>query len=118
MILATLVLVVLALYYGQAAVSNPLVGESIKVSVLQGNIDREKKADPRKYADFIMQRYSGLTTRAATDKPDLIVWPEAATPGFVLKNGSLLNQVVPLSNRSTPTFCSGVRNTRRFQTNP
>jgi len=99
MILATLVLVAMTLYYGHAAVSTPLGGKTLKVSVLQGNIDRKRKADPRKYADFIMQKYAELTIRAAMDRPDLIVWPEAATPGLVLKNSSLLNQMVALVRR-------------------
>ena len=60
-------------------------GRSLAVSVVQGNIDREEKADPRKHATFIMQKYAELTERVSVDRPELIVWPEAATRGFVLK---------------------------------
>ena len=82
-----------ALFYGDAALKRPLLEKSIKLSVLQGNIDQEKKRNPRKHAGSIMQRYVELTQKASRDRPDLIVWPEAATPGLVLKHVGLYRQL-------------------------
>jgi apolipoprotein N-acyltransferase len=51
----------------------------IKISVIQGNIPQELKWDPNS-KDFIIDRYISLTRQALKDRPDLIVWPEAALP--------------------------------------
>jgi apolipoprotein N-acyltransferase len=96
MLLANLVLVALVLYYGHRTVSQAVIGKTLRVAVLQGNIDREKKRHPKKYAAAILKRYTDLTLMASRQEPDLIVWPEAATPGFVLKNMGLYRQVVSL----------------------
>lgn len=50
-----------------------------KVSVIQGNIQQGLKWDPGS-REFIMERYFKLTSEALGDRPDLIVWPEAALP--------------------------------------
>ncbi len=59
---------------------------TVKVSVVQGNIPQELKWDERA-RDFIFERYVSLTERAAAEEPDLIVWPEAAVP-VVLSPGT------------------------------
>jgi len=61
----------------QAVKSSP----KIRVSVVQANIPQALKWDPRARG-YIMSVYAGLTFRAALDKPDLIVWPEASAPGL------------------------------------
>ncbi len=54
---------------------------SLKVSLLQGNIAQERKWDPA-HRDEVLQQYFDMTTQAAQSNPDLIVWPEAATPFY------------------------------------
>ena len=90
---AAAAMVGLVFLYGDAVISKPVETRKIKLSVLQGNIDREMKADPKKNAKEIMQKYIDLTRMAAQDKPDLIVWPEAATPGLIFKNYGLIRQL-------------------------
>jgi len=51
----------------------------IKISVIQGNISQELKWN-EKARDFIMDRYLTLSKQAVKDRPDLIIWPEAALP--------------------------------------
>jgi len=88
---------------------------SIRVSVLQGNIDQEKKSNPSKYAKQIMQTYIDLTQAVADQKPKLVVWPEAATPGFVLKNMAHMNQIVPLIRATDAYFLIGSSEYPKFQ---
>ena len=57
-------------------------GQGLKVAALQGNIPQTLKWDPS-YVDEIWQGYDALTRAAAAEKPDLIVWPETAVPGFL-----------------------------------
>jgi apolipoprotein N-acyltransferase len=52
------------------------------ISILQGNIDQYQKWDDAYVAD-IEHRYESLAMGAAKSKPDLIVWPESAAPGWI-----------------------------------
>lgn len=56
--------------------------EKLKISIIQGNIPQVMKWD-EKYKDAIFNIYSTLTMDAAKDKPELIIWPETALPGFM-----------------------------------
>ncbi len=55
---------------------------SLKVSVVQGNIPQRLKWKPAA-KDYIMQEYLALSRQAAQDKPDLLIWPEAALPAII-----------------------------------
>lgn len=102
MMAATAVLTGLALVYGQMTLSKPTVGTGIKMSVVQGNIEQAKKWDP-KYENYIMQTYIDLSRDASEQQPALIIWPEAATPGYILKKVDILKQMISLI-RETETY--------------
>jgi len=51
----------------------------IKISVIQSNISQDLKWN-KSSRDFIMERYFSISNGALKDKPDLIIWPEAALP--------------------------------------
>ncbi len=51
----------------------------LRVSVIQGNISQELKWN-KSSRDFIIDKYFSLSKEALKDKPDLIIWPEAALP--------------------------------------
>ena len=55
--------------------------QSLKVSVLQGNIPQSIKWEVIA-RDKIFEIYEKLTDIAMFEKPNLIVWPEAAFPGY------------------------------------
>jgi apolipoprotein N-acyltransferase len=99
-------LFILTICYGIAVISKPIIGKEIKVSVVQGNIEQSKKWDPIQAA-FIMETYVGLTRKAQKDQPDLIVWPETATPGFVLNNNALLQRTTQLIRESNAYLLIG-----------
>ena len=56
--------------------------QALKVAVVQGNIPQPQKWDAA-FQETIWKRYEQLTAQAAAVKPDLIVWPETAVPGFL-----------------------------------
>lgn len=56
--------------------------QSIVVALIQGNIPQELKWDARSET-FILNKYFRITDEAAKEKPDLLIWPEAAVP-FIL----------------------------------
>jgi len=54
-----------------------------RISVIQGNIDQGVKWDPAFQIETI-KKYNRLSSAAAKQQPDLIVWPESATPFYFL----------------------------------
>ena len=78
-----LLIIFFVLVYGYFKLlqANRLTGQqaTMKISVIQGNIPQELKWDS-KNNDLIINKYINLTVQAAKDKPDLIIWPEAAMP--------------------------------------
>jgi len=69
---ATSILVICSLVYGKMILARPPTGKAIRVAVVQGNIEQNKKWDSR-YATSILQTFEKLTLEAARSKPDLIV---------------------------------------------
>ena len=117
MVIASVALVSGALFYGRSSLNNLSQDKSIKVSVIQGNISQEKKWNPE-YADFIMQRYTELTMKASKDEPDVIVWPEGATPGFVLKRMDLMQKIVALAREIKTPLLIGSSEYPKFEAGP
>jgi apolipoprotein N-acyltransferase len=64
----------------QAAASEANV-QFARVAILQGNIDQYQKWDDA-YEASIRARYENLMREAVAQKPELIVWPESAVPGW------------------------------------
>jgi len=56
----------------------------VKISLIQGNIPQELKWQAQSQG-FILDKYTTLTRQASADKPDLIIWPEAASPGLLFR---------------------------------
>jgi apolipoprotein N-acyltransferase len=67
--------------YGYFQLNQDVVGETLTISVIQGNIPQEKKWD-KQYEKYIFDRYEILTKVASTDKPEIVIWPETAFPGY------------------------------------
>ncbi len=53
----------------------------LKIGLVQGDIDQSIKWD-KAFQLETLEIYEKLSLRAAVDKPDLIIWPETATPFF------------------------------------
>lgn len=80
----------------------------MRVSVIQGNISQELKWAPAARA-YILDRYARLTVRAAADKPDLIIWPEASAPGLLGEDGEVFQEIFSLSKEAkTPLLIGAV----------
>jgi apolipoprotein N-acyltransferase len=78
---AAVLVLALVLGYGYARLRAPEPGEGITISVVQGNIEQDKKWDPAYQAETISV-YKRLTREALTKHPDLVIWPETATPFY------------------------------------
>ena len=62
------------------------------IAVVQGNIDQAQKWDPG-FQLLTTVKYKNLSAQAAAKQPDLIVWPETATP-FYFSQDPLLTRMV------------------------
>jgi apolipoprotein N-acyltransferase len=74
---------------------------SPRVAVVQGNIDQARKWDPA-FQIGTTKKYLGLTRSAAARQPDLVVWPETATP-FYFEASPKLTRLVTDAVRHTGT---------------
>jgi apolipoprotein N-acyltransferase len=105
-LVTTAALTGLVLLHGKMNLSRPIEGKSLKLSVVQGNIEQTKKWD-RRYRSYILERYEELSREASGDQPRLVIWPEAATPGFLLNDRALLKRVTGLVREMNTYFLIG-----------
>ena len=77
----TILVLALWLGYGNLALSRVVNGPSLTVGLIQGNVEQAMKWNPV-YQKVVMSKYKDLTLKAAQSNPDLIIWPETATPFF------------------------------------
>jgi apolipoprotein N-acyltransferase len=68
----------------------------LTVAIVQGNVEQDHKWDPA-YQSDTMHRYRELTRASFARHPDLVVWPETATPFFFQEPGPLRREVLELA---------------------
>ena len=64
----------------------------LKVGLAQGNIPQAEKWDPA-FQISSTKTYVQLSRQLALEKPDLIIWPETATPFYLFNNQALTRMV-------------------------
>ena len=72
---------IFSLGYGFYRLHQDRPGSMIKVAVVQGSIEQDKKWDTN-YQQEVLSTYRDLSLAAARETPDLIVWPETSVPFF------------------------------------
>ena len=93
-------LLLISIYgYGYYKLSAKFPAPEIKISLIQGNIPQEHKWDPD-YAVSILKQFSDLSLLAASEKPDLIIWPETSVPGYLLDEPPLYLAITELSKQT------------------
>ncbi len=71
----------LVIGYGFMRLRAPEGTGGITISVVQGNIEQDKKWDPA-YQTETIAIYERLTNEALKQNPALVIWPETATPFY------------------------------------
>jgi apolipoprotein N-acyltransferase len=74
-------LIVSSVIYGRVMLGKEPTGPQFRASIIQGNIEQDKKWDPS-YQDGVIEIYKDLSLKAASSSPSLVVWPETAVPFF------------------------------------
>jgi apolipoprotein N-acyltransferase len=73
-------------------------GREYGVALIQGNIRQDIKWEPR-FQEETLKIYSQLTLRAKDSRPDLIVWPETATPFFFQNTYPFQGRILELASQ-------------------
>lgn len=78
-----LALITTSLVYGERAIRRVYPAQTLRVSVIQGNIPQNIKWDSN-YRTFIMDQYKRITKNAISETmPHLVIWPETSLPGYI-----------------------------------
>ncbi|KPK88427.1 hypothetical protein AMJ80_11070, partial [bacterium SM23_31] len=106
--LIIVLLLIAPLIYGRQVMnSGAWLGETLKVSLVQGNVDMDEKSDAE-LRDPSFELYEALSLRAAEDQPDLIVWPETAAIthlNFAPKYDAWMRNIVAAAKAPVLTGC-------------
>jgi apolipoprotein N-acyltransferase len=90
----------LAALYGSFRISQDNLEEGtgipLQVALIQGNIRQDIKWEPQ-FQEETVGIYARLTRKAKECAPDLVVWPETATPFFFQIGGVLQDRVLELT---------------------
>jgi apolipoprotein N-acyltransferase len=101
-----LAMILIVWILGYASLPSPLSGKPLSMAVVQGNIPQEIKWK-REYREQIISKYEALSEEASRSHPQIIVWPEASTPGFILTDRSLLERMVSMVRRMDTYLLAG-----------
>lgn len=82
LIFTFLAIFILCFAFGVIKLSQAKEAEKLKISVIQSNVPQQEKWEPG-LKKIIFDRIATLSGQAATEKPDLIIWPETSIPGFL-----------------------------------
>ena len=80
-LLAAIAVLAIVPGYGAMRLQEKDSGNTIRIAVVQGNIEQDKKWDPAYQAE-VTTTYERLTNSVLPQQPDLILWPETATPFY------------------------------------
>jgi apolipoprotein N-acyltransferase len=103
--------------WGRLTLNQGPYEKPLSVAVVQGNIPQKIKWN-REYREQILSKYEVLTEEAVKSEPRLIIWPETATPGFVLNDRSLLQRIVTLAGQGKAYLLIGSAEYPKFSRPP
>lgn len=110
----TVALVALAFSYGvRELFQKPVPSEPLRIAAVQGNVPITVKRDPD-HEEAIRDLHTRLTEFAMAATPDLIIWPEAATPQPLFTNQRDWDVVRGLAEKHDGDFLLGTVNIDNF----
>jgi len=109
-LVTALFLAIIFYFYGTITIhklNNESAVKKIFIACVQANIPSLIKHDSSKNAD-ILKKYSRLSIIASKRKPDLIIWPETAFPGYFFDKGLTYKSVTNLVKYVDTPLMSGL----------
>jgi len=92
LIFFTTIIIGFSFIYGYYISDKELDGRKIKISLVQPNIEQDKKWDT-KYAKTIENTLMDFTSKVVRDHPSLIVWPETVTPNAISQDKLMYRKI-------------------------
>ncbi|MFZ0708498.1 MAG: apolipoprotein N-acyltransferase [Terrimicrobiaceae bacterium] len=103
----TVAMVALVFGYGVRQLFRPAPpGESLSIAAVQANVPVNEKRDPE-HEKRILDLHARLTETALAIKPDLLIWPEAATPRPLFSDQNSWDVVRGLAEKHAGDFLLG-----------
>lgn len=79
--------------YGYWRLGQERPGRELRVSIVQGNIEQDKKWEPL-YQNAVIETYKKLSVEAVSSSPAIIIWPETAVPFYFDADKLYTNQLI------------------------
>lgn len=116
-ILAAAIIIFCCWLYGQNKIATLEQGaarqKEYKISLIQGNIRQDLKWE-RHFQEETLKIYTELTWQTKKEKPDLVIWPETATPFFFQNNFPFQSRILDLARQmETPILFGAPAFTRQ-----
>jgi apolipoprotein N-acyltransferase len=111
-----ILVIIVSFLYGIGKLKEDEKGGRIKVSVLQGNIEQDKKWDSR-FQREVIDTYKKLTIKALLSDPDIIVWPESALPFVFGYDKTLTEEIISFQKKLNTYLLFGSVVVKDSQTN-
>ena len=92
------ILIFSALLYGLFRLGEERNGKPLRLSIIQGNIEQDKKWEPA-YQNTVIESYRNLSFKAASSSPSMIVWPETAVPFFFKTDREYTKELIDFQNQ-------------------
>jgi apolipoprotein N-acyltransferase len=105
----TLLLALLSVVWGTRRLADSTLtarGDSVRVAVLQGNVEQGQKWDPR-LVDEISERYLAMSREALAGGATFILWPESSTPYLFERDIIRAGNVRRLAHQGQATLLIG-----------
>lgn len=93
-----LLFIISTVIYGQIRLGEERPGKRFRASIIQGNIEQDKKWEPS-YQNEVIRVYEELSLKAASSSPSLIVWPETAVPFFFNADKAYTQELIDFQSR-------------------
>ncbi len=81
--------------------------EQIRVGLVQGNVDPYQKWE-KSFVDENFEIFERLSRQAAQDRPEVVIWPETATPTWLLHRPEHLSRVRLLAAEIGAPILTGI----------
>jgi apolipoprotein N-acyltransferase len=90
--------IISAFLYGHLRLGEERPGKQLKASIIQGNIEQDKKWEPA-YQGAVIETYKDLSLKAASSSPSIIIWPETAVPFFFKTDREYSEELIDFQNQ-------------------
>lgn len=90
--------IILTIIYGQIRLGEDRTEKQVKASIIQGNIEQDKKWEPS-YQNAVIEIYKDLSLKATSSSSSIIIWPETAVPFFFETDRVYTKELVDFQNQ-------------------